>query len=786
MNNLNFKSDIAKVIYKESFPEQRLASQTTQPLTGMCSGNRKLMHTVHDSHTIPLKTPEMERLSSGFERKNAKMSSEYILSPDEFEVLKIIDKFESKPGLNRWFIVRNLTGKTQPKGLIDVIERAEYSHLSESYGSPRNNAFIDSLQEGSLIHTGDIIRCPEFINQYGNPESGVNLLTGFLSNNWTQQDGVVLSESAAKKMESMLYKKLFIKINSNDILLNIYGDSKTYKVIPDIGEDIKDSILCSIRRQNNAETLFSHSWERLRIPTIDDEKYTLNGKVIDLDILVNEEDKFMNSIYHDQLRYYHFNKIRYCSEFINVINQLKLRDDFVGLSNDLSFLYDRSMAIVNRIPYANDGKVFSGNILELVIKEDLPIKVGDKMTNRFGGKGVVIKIIPDELMPRLKDGRIIEIENNNATVVGRQNSGVLMEMELNNRSSQFIRYLDNLGMDDDFVADHIYRFYKILSPISLREKYKMNHTEELGNYNEARASMLTDKTLADRFIETYRALDDYNKHLFIQDYFEQGFIYLTLLPLSDVITIDTLIQLDKEFPWLEPEYIYAPITNSMGQTRYVKSLRPVVVGEVYYVRLKQYAKDKFSATSNSTVNLRNENSKSTANKLYKEPHADTPVRMGTMETEDLQHIGVSKVIIFMLLYSHSVSAKRNVRKLYNSDPIDFNILLDKDATSRGAEINATYAKFLGYRHVFKKKLKEYKKPPFTINAYREAPFHIKQILKEVPFTINDSSETMIVKAIDEKGKIVDVPKNAKDMKMMKFKVTLDETENGINVNIAKK
>ena len=41
----------------------------------------------------------------------------------------------------------------------------------------------------------------------------------------------------------------------------------------------------------------------------------------------------------------------------------------------------------------------------------------DKLTNRYGGKGVVSKIVSDHLMPKTYDGRTIDIKVNMCGVI---------------------------------------------------------------------------------------------------------------------------------------------------------------------------------------------------------------------------------------------------------------------------------------------------------------------------------------------------------------------------------
>lgn len=56
-----------------------------------------------------------------------------------------------------------------------------------------------------------------------------------------------------------------------------------------------------------------------------------------------------------------------------------------------------------------------------------PLAVGDKLTNRHGGKGVVSMIVPESEMPRLPDGRAVEMILNPLGVIRRMNIGQLLE-----------------------------------------------------------------------------------------------------------------------------------------------------------------------------------------------------------------------------------------------------------------------------------------------------------------------------------------------------------------------
>lgn len=56
-----------------------------------------------------------------------------------------------------------------------------------------------------------------------------------------------------------------------------------------------------------------------------------------------------------------------------------------------------------------------------------PLRIGDKMSNRYGTKGVVGQILPDDAMPHLPDGTPVDIVYNFASIHRRMNFGQIRE-----------------------------------------------------------------------------------------------------------------------------------------------------------------------------------------------------------------------------------------------------------------------------------------------------------------------------------------------------------------------
>jgi hypothetical protein len=151
----------------------------------------------------------------------------------------------------------------------------------------------------------------------------------------------------------------------------------------------------------------------------------------------------------------------------------------------------------------------------------------------------------------------------------------------------------------------------------------------------------------------------------------------------------------------------------VGNIRYAIARRPLVCGKMYIYRLKQYAEEKFSVTSLSSVNIRNENTRSKSSKNFKSLHSNTPIKFGDMEQGDLSHIGVENVVSMLMVHSVSPQARRLVEQMLTDNPYDIDIKLDDNSVNRTAQIANVYLKTMGYRLKFIKKLKRPKRGILT-------------------------------------------------------------------------
>ena len=263
---------------------------------------------------------------------------------------------------------------------------------------------------------------------------------------------------------------------------------------------------------------------------------------------------------------------------------------------------------------------------------------------------------------------------NQATCVNRLNPGQLFELSLNFIASNITKYLLTFAKDIDICIDTLKRFFDIVSDDYSR--YLISNIDSCINDDEAAFTV-------------YDCLAENGDGL-----------YIPLEPITECITLDTLMDLYKEFPWITPVFMDVPIRGSRGQIRFVQSKKPSIVAKQYIYRMKQNAEEKHSSTSMSATNVRCLNSKSKAAKMFIRTHSNTPIRFGEMENSIFMLMGAEIQVQNLMIYSTSPQGRRDAKQMLES--YEFNVTLGEDGKSRSAEILNAIIKAMGLKFEFKK------------------------------------------------------------------------------------
>lgn len=158
------------------------------------------------------------------------------------------------------------------------------------------------------------------------------------------------------------------------------------------------------------------------------------------------------------------------SEFDGVVINIEIQDSLS--TND----------IVERIDI--NTKTIQIDILQI-----RKIKVGDKLSGRFGNKGVISKVIPEIDMPFLLDGTTIDILINPLGIPSRMNIGQIFETLLGFVGTTLNTKYKILPFDENFGKNAT----KILVNQKIKEK-KLNQRQSYDNYIEDKMFVIDGRT----------------------------------------------------------------------------------------------------------------------------------------------------------------------------------------------------------------------------------------------------------------------------------------------------
>ena len=113
------------------------------------------------------------------------------------------------------------------------------------------------------------------------------------------------------------------------------------------------------------------------------------------------------------------------------------------------------------------GNFFEGALVEFYIKVPKTLQKGDKISNRFGAKGVITNVIPKDKIARAEHSGDIGIFLPSAGVLGRKGSAIIKELYVGKIMLNLQRIVRekaeaNEGIED--IKDFIIEVYDVMDP----------------------------------------------------------------------------------------------------------------------------------------------------------------------------------------------------------------------------------------------------------------------------------------------------------------------------------
>jgi len=429
------------------------------------SGPRLHMFSVHYAQHIMLKNPETPRTFTGWENQFGKYLNSFYKSEKNWEIVAKIVRHQSFPEIAYLLVVREIGTNN-----YDIIKVSHYEKLSDQHGYLRPFSYMDDKVPGNTIRPGEFVYKANSLDEFGNYRYGRNYKVAYLLIPEVKDDAIVMSETAAKNTTFDLITKTELVINKNDILLNIYGDLKNYKSFPVVGEEVSDKgILIATRKMDKKNLSADFTDMALTNIYYTDNKFGAHGKVVDIDIKVNDVEELQKDLHRQQLFEVYNDQFRYNQEIVNVLQGI-VNDKRNRTTDKLdNALYNARNYISPNVKYSSNSN-FEFAHITIYTCETQSLTQAMKTTNRCGGKAVVSHIWPDEMMPVDEYGRRADVIASANGIIGRANIQQVFEQHINFTS--------------DMIEEKMKKATTPEKAIEIQNSYFKYMSPKWGEYNE--------------------------------------------------------------------------------------------------------------------------------------------------------------------------------------------------------------------------------------------------------------------------------------------------------------
>ena len=395
------------------------ASTVLMPAPNASSGPRVAMEGTHLPQTVPIVGAEPRLFFTGAEFEYAKYTFNIVV-PANCEVKRIVRRMpagsiDPSEYLETVVFVKYVGEDVRNTNTYDVIVIPKHLSNHQYFGfdyvlTPLGR----NLRVGQVLRAGAVLAdTPSVINdEYC---QGVNLAVAIVADPQVIEDAVAISQSAADKMNAYGYKTFCMNINGNTVPMLLYKDREGKLIIhPDVGAPVRrDGILMATRSYDPIMAAVETTTKALQDPCghFDDVVYVDKASEV-IDVKVYTDPMMRNKMrtpphvqeicdrHADGMTQF-FEDIR---EFYKTIRKTKNRP--CTLTNEASQLIERAIAW-NPNDFMDKGhrvKQFGFELLgdyriELTVRYPIPLDGSGKLSDTFGGKGIVAKVVPDDEMP---------------------------------------------------------------------------------------------------------------------------------------------------------------------------------------------------------------------------------------------------------------------------------------------------------------------------------------------------------------------------------------------------
>ena len=374
---INGENDIYPVDlidYMDVSPQQIVAVGTAMiPFLENDDATRALMGSNMQRQAVPLLKCEAPIIGTGIEYKAARDSGVAVLAKNAGTVTKVS--------------ADQITVRRSDDNQLDEYKLLKFKRSNQ--GTTINQRAI--VRAGEVVQKGDVIADGPSTD-LGEIALGKNILVAFMTwEGYNYEDAILINE---KIVADDALTSVHIEEHESEARDTKLGPEEITRDIPNISDDMRkhldDSGVIMVGAEVKAGDILVG-------------KVTPKGETE-----LSAEERLLRAIFGEKAR-----EVRDTS--------LRVPHGETGIVVD-----------VKRYSRENGDELSPGvnEVVRVYVATKRKINVGDKLCGRHGNKGVVSRILPEEDMPFLPDGRAIEIVLNPLGVPSRMNLGQVLEVHL--------------------------------------------------------------------------------------------------------------------------------------------------------------------------------------------------------------------------------------------------------------------------------------------------------------------------------------------------------------------
>lgn len=398
----------------------------------------------------------------GFNFEDSIVINENLILNDIYTSLHIYEQnlnFQENEQLNKTIITKNNYNK------INTVNHSEENKFDKHFLKTKKEITYRKydqfkiIKKGSFIEKNDIllIKSNEILNKRLNEKNKKRVYN----------EKKVLSDFAGIVLDIKIQIPENIKVKLNNFLPEIITFTnpnflkrilKEEEELESTWEAIEEILDRPLEKENNKKKNIDDEDEKETI-----KRYDYLGQ------LIEEGENYSGT---EKMLLYIF----FIDEFQK---EKKIEKKKILLKNNKKYFYENETDYENFVSYNLHNKYKTINITDLYINiyilQIKPIECGDKLSGRFGNKGIISKIISATDMPYLEDGTIIDILLNPLGIPSRMNLGQIYECLLGLAGSVLNLQYRILPFDENFG--------KIATEILINSNLKKAYTKNKISFN---------------------------------------------------------------------------------------------------------------------------------------------------------------------------------------------------------------------------------------------------------------------------------------------------------------